>query len=164
MNIRIYPSDIVEYCLWDKFVYYVLNSDSKKAERMLKDDIEFDITEQDAYIIGLTRVVKTTNLIHKFNIYIIECLTNKFIKDGDKILYIKKKLLESIIDTFISKFPIYWESKNVLWDNSIKECFNYIEKFKKDLLKLDIHIINDKNNDIEYYNVAQIKKLLKFNY
>jgi hypothetical protein len=123
-----------------------------------------DITERDALIIGLLKVIETDNLIHKFNTYVIEILTNKSIhspqKDG---LLIRKKTFDLAIDKFIDKFPDYW-TPSATWTISLKDLVDYIANMKKDVEVLEIHKIVDKNVTYEFYNSNNIKKMLKFNY
>ena len=44
MRILIKPSDIVKRCLWDSYTYYVVRSE-KEAEKLLKEDKEFEYYE-----------------------------------------------------------------------------------------------------------------------
>jgi hypothetical protein len=163
MQIKVYPEDLIKRCLWDSYVYYILGSE-KEAEKILKENKEMDITERDALIIGLLKTIETDNLIHKFNTYVIEILTNKSIhspqKDG---LLIRKKTFDTAIDKFVDKFPDYWYPSTT-WTNSLKDLIDYIANMKKEVEALEIHKIVDKNITYEFYNSNSIKKMLKFNY
>ena len=161
MTIKIYPEDIVRMCLWDHFVYYVVNSE-KEAEKILKENKEVELSERDALVIGLLKVIETDNLIHKFNTYIMEILTNKSSKEKD-LLLLRKKTLDISIDKFIDKFPDYWEP-NTTWTSSLKDLVEYVNQIKTDIEKLEIHKVVDKNVTYEFYNSNNVKKLLKFNY
>jgi hypothetical protein len=161
MQIKIQPEELIKMCLWDSYVYYILGSE-KEAEKVLKENNEMAISERDALIIGLLKVIETDNLIHKFNTYVVEILTNKSIKEKDYLL-MRKKTFDSAIDKFVDKFPDYWEPSAV-WTKSLKELIDYIENMKIELEGLDIHKIVDKNITYEFYNSNNIKKLLKFNY
>lgn len=160
MIIKIFPEDIVKRGLWDHYVYYIVGSE-KDAEKILKENIEITLSERDALIIGLLKVIETDNLIHKFNTYIMEFLTNKSVKEKD-ILFVRKRTFDFAIDKFLDKFPDYWEPK--AWIKPLSELVDYIDSFKKDVEKLEIHKINDKNIIYELYNSNAIKKLLKFQY
>jgi hypothetical protein len=160
MTIKIYPEDIVKRGLWDHYVYYIVGSE-KDAEKILKENTEIDLSERDALIIGLLKVIETDNLIHKFNTYIMEFLTNKSVKEKD-ILFVRKRTFDFAIDKFLDKFPDYWEPK--AWIKPLRELVDYIDSFKKDVEKLEIHKIVDKNITYELYNSNNIKKLLKFQY
>lgn len=161
MTIKIYPEDIVKRCLWDNYVHYVVGSE-KEAEKILRENKEMEVSERDAFIMGLLKIMETDNLIHKFNSYVIELLTNKSHKEKDYLL-VKKKVFDFTVDKFLDKFPDYWEP-NSLYTKSLKELVEYIDSLKLEVEKLEIHKIVDKNITYEFYNSNTIRKLLKFNY
>lgn len=161
MQILVLPTDLVVRCCWDNYVYYVLGSD-KNAESLLKENKEFEISERDALVIGLLKVIETTNLIHKFNTYIIEFLTNKSINQGKDVL-VRKKGLEACIDKFLDKFPDYWVP-NPDYKKSLTDLVDYIQIFKENLDKIDIQKITDQFGTHDYINSNNVKKSLSFNY
>lgn len=161
MTIKIYPEDIVRMCLWDNYVYYIVGSE-KEAEKILKENAEMEIPERDALVIGLLKIIETDNLIHKFNTYVMEFLTNKSIKHNDYTL-VRKRTFDLSVDKFVDKFPDYWVP-NSYWSNSLKDLVDYVEIMKVDIEKIEIHKVVDKNVTYEFYNSNNIKKLLKFNY
>ena len=160
MKIFISPEDIIKRGCWDSYVYYIVGSE-KEAQEILKENKEFEISERDALIIGLLKVLETENLIHRFNNYIYELLMNKSSKHED--LLIRKKTLDYAIDKFLDKFPDYWEPSK-MWVIALKELVEYISEIKESIDGLEVHSIVDKNITVEYYNSNQVKKLLKFNY
>lgn len=163
MQINLLPEDLIKRCVWDSYVYYVLGSE-KEGERILKENQPMEISERDALIIGLLKVIETDNLIHKFNTYVVELLTNKSVHSPQKDnLLIRKKTFDIAIDKFLDKFPDYWQPSPV-WTNSLKELVEYIHKIKVDVESLEIYKVVDKNVTYEFYNTNNIKKLLKFNY
>ena len=161
MKIKIYPEDIVIMCLWDNYVYYIVGSE-KEAEKILKENDEMEIPEREALVIGLLKIIETDNLIHKFNTYVMEFLTNKSIKNNDYTL-VRKRTFDSSIDKFVDKFPDYWVPNNY-WSKSLKDLVDYVEVIKLDIEKIEIHKVVDKNISYEFYNSNNIKKLLKFSY
>jgi len=161
MKITLCAEEIIKRCLWDTYVYYIVGSE-KEAEKILKENLEIEVSERDALVMGLLKVVETTNLIHRFNTHITEFLTNKSIKDKDGLL-VRKRTLDLSVDKFLDKFPDYWEP-NSAWVNSLKELVVYIDEIKISIEKLEITQIEDKNVIYEFYNSNQVKKLLKFNY
>jgi hypothetical protein len=161
MKISILPEDVVKRCLWDNFVYYIVGSE-KEAEKILKENKEFELTERDALVIGLLKSIETNNLIHKFNTYVVEFLTNKSIKEKEMLLT-RKKTFDLAIDKFLDKFPDYWIPDSS-YLNALKELVEYIDNIKIEIEKLEIHKIIDKNGTFEFYSANSIKKLLKFNY
>ncbi len=161
MTIKIYPEDIVRMCLWDHYVYYIVGSE-KEAEKILKENKEMEVSERDALVIGLLKVIETDNLIHKFNTYIMEFLTNKSIKEKEYLL-VRKKTFDVAIDKFVDKFPDYWVP-NTTFTKALKDLVDYVEAIKLEVEKLEIHKIVDKNVTYEFYNSNNVRKLLKFNY
>ncbi len=162
MKIIIKPSDIVKRCLWDSYVYYIVGTD-KEAQKLLKEDLEFEISERDTLIIGLLKVIETDNLIHKFNTYIVEILANKSIKDKETGFLIRKKILDFAIENYMDNFPEYWDCSQY-WTKCIKELAEYIENLKILVDKLEVRIVTDKNITSELYSTNSVKKLLKFQY
>ena len=163
MEINLHAEELVRRCVWDNYVYYVVGSE-KEAEKILKENLKIELTERDALIIGILKVIETDNLIHKFNTYVVEILTNKSIQSPQKDgLLIRKKTFDLAVDKFLDKFPDYWEPTNN-YANSLKDLVMCINDIKRDLEKLEIHKVVDKNITYEFYNPNNIKKLLKFNY
>ncbi len=161
MTIKISPDELIRRCLWDHYVHYIVGSE-KEAEKILKENKEIDISERDALVIGLVKVIETDNLIHKFNTYVMEFLTNKSIKEKDYLL-LRKKAFDFAIDKFLDKFPDYWEP-SLNYTKALSELVEYIDGIKVDVEKLEVHKIVDKNVTYEFYNSNNVKKLLKFNY
>lgn len=161
MKITLCATELIKRCVWDNYVYYILGSE-KEGEKILKEDREMEISERDALVIGLLKVIETDNLIHKFNTYTVEILTNKSIKEKDSLL-VRKRTFDSSIDKFLDKFPEYWIPE-ANYNRALVELNEYIQIMKSELEKLEIHIIVDKNITNEFYSSNSIKKLLKFNY
>ena len=163
MQILVKPEDLIRRCVWDSYVYYIVGSE-KEAEKILKENQVMEVSERDALIIGLLKVIETDNLIHKFNTYIVEILTNKSIHYPQKeYLLIRKKTFDTAVDKFLDKFPDYWDPA-INWTNALKDLVVCINEMKDELEKLEIHKIVDKNVTYEFYNSNNIKKMLKFNY
>ncbi len=161
MKITITPEDLVRRCLWDHFVYYILGSD-KNAEIMLNENKELELSEKDALVIGLLKTIETDNLIHKFNTYVVDFLTNKSINNSNQVL-IRKKALEISVDKFLDKFPDYW-IPNTIYKKSLSELVDYLEDFKIKLEKLDVQKVTDQFGTYEFFVSNNVKKLLRFNY
>lgn len=160
MQIKVYPEDLIKRCVLDSYVYYVVGSD-KEAREILAKNEEMILSERDALVIGLLKVIETDNLIHKFNNHIVELLSNKSMKQKD--LMIRKKTFDTAVDKYLNKFPDYWEPSSY-WAKALTELVEYINKIKSQVDELEVHKIVDKNLTIELYSSNAIKKLLKFNY
>ena len=161
MNIKVTPEDLVRRCLWDHYVYYVVGSD-REGERILKENKEFEMSEREALVVGLLKVIETDNLIHKFNSYLVDFLANKSINNNNQVL-IRKKALEIFVDKFLDKFPDYW-IPNSVYKQSLSELVDYIDDFKIKIEKLDVHKVSDQFGTYEFVVSNNVKKLLSFNY
>ena len=165
MKILIKPEDIVKRCLWDNYVYYIVGS-NKEAEKVLLKNEEIEISEKDAFVIGLLKIMETENLIHRFNMDVAEFITNKSSiekVDGEKLILLKKKAFDYMISKYLDKFPDYWTPDNMYRFN-LKELVEYISKFQDKLETLKTETIEFQNFRNDYYFIKDIKKMLKFNY
>ena len=160
MKILITPEDIVKRCLWDSYTYYIVGSE-KEAEKLLKENKEFELSERDAIVIGLFKVMETDNLIHRFNDYLTHFLTVRSLKDKESFL-IKKKSLETSIDKFLDKFPDYWTPASN-YTMALKDLVEYIDNLRDEIEQLDIIKSTIQNVTYEFYNANAVKKLLNFN-
>jgi hypothetical protein len=160
MKILIQPEDIIKRCLWDTFTYYIVGSE-KEAEKLLKENKEFELSERDAIVIGLLKVMETDNLIYRFNDYFLHFLTVRSMKEKDSF-FIKKKSVETSIDKFIDKFPDYWEP-NLVYKQSLKDLIEYTQELRKSISELEIVKMTVQNVSYDFYNTNSLKKLLNFN-
>lgn len=160
MKIIIKPSDIVKRCLWDSYVYYIVGSE-KEGEKLLKEDKEFELSERDAIVSGLLKVMETDNLVHRFNDYMIHFLTIKSIKENDEIL-VRKKSVEIAIDKFLDKFPDYW-TPPINYANALKDLIKYADTLKENIEELETTEVTIQNITQDFYVSSSIKKLLNFN-
>ena len=161
MRIILCAEDIIKRCVWDHYVYYVLGSD-KEGEKILKENKEFEITEKDALVIGLLKTIETENLIHKFNTYIVDLLSNKSINNNQQTL-LRKRTLETSVDKFLDKFPDYW-TPDLVFKKSLIDLVDYIDTFKKNIEKIDIIKVTDQMGTYDFFVSNNVKKLLSFNY
>jgi len=161
MKIQIFPNDLVKRCVWDNYTYYVLGSE-KEAERILLENNQFDISERDALVIGLLKVIETPNLIHRFNAYMTDFLSNKSITN-DRMLKIRKKTLVSAIDRFRGKFPEYWKA-DAVYQNGINDLYKYLDNLLEEMECVEVELITDQFGTHEFLLSKSIKKLLTFNY
>lgn len=161
MTINIKPSDVVKRGLWDTYVYYVVGSE-KDAEQLLLKDEEFILSERDAIVIGLLKVMETDNLIHRFNDYITHFLSVKSNKEGDGF-YIKIKSIEHAIEVFNKKFPSYWNMP-INYKKGYDDLVIYMSDFENKVKNLDIHTFTIQNNKYDFYLSNAVKKLLTFNH
>lgn len=160
MQIKITPEDIVKRGMWDFYTYYIIGSE-KEAQELLKKNEEFILSEKDAIVIGLLKVMETDNLIHRFNDYLIHFLSIRSIKEKTDAL-IKKKTLESAIEKFMGKFPIYWKPA-MNYQNALKDLQVYVDDINSKIAQLEITQVTIQNVSYDFYSSNAVRKLLNFN-
>lgn len=158
MKIIIKPTDIIKRCLWDEYEYYILEKDVNR-EKLVEEDKEFEINENDALVIGLLKCIETENLSHRLNQhieYFIELRSTK----KDKKYYLKKAQFIELIEKFIKKFPEYWEPDKV-YTKTLKDLKKYIDYLLKAVEELSITIDSDHFGEYEFIEVNHVKKMIK---
>ena len=160
MQIKITTEDIIKRGMWDFYTYYIVGSE-KEAQELLKKNDEFILSEKDAIVIGLLKVMETDNLIHRFNDHLMHFLSIRSIKEKTDAL-IKKTALEKSIEKFMSKFPDYWKAP-MNYQNSLKDLKVYADDLTSKISQLDITLVTIQNITYDFYTSSAIKKLLNFN-
>lgn len=160
MQIKITPEDIVKRGMWDFYTYYIVGSE-KEAQELLKKNEEFILSERDAIVIGLLKVMETDNLIHRFNDYLMHFLSIRSIKEKTDAL-IKKTALEKSIEKFLEKFPEYWKAP-MNYQNALKDLKKYIEDLNNDIKSLEVTAVTIQNITYDFYSSNAVRKLLNFN-
>lgn len=114
MRITITPSDLIKRFIWDKYENFCLDGkNAAEINKIIEEDKEFEISEEDAFVIGLTNVIYTPEVIYKFKQYLREILENKKFEQ-DKRIYINRQLLLDSIAGFKNKIPKRWTCKIVV--------------------------------------------------
>lgn len=162
MKIFITPEEILKRCLWDNYTTWILRGDMELAKCKLVENLEFEISEEDALVMGILKILETPNIIHKFNSYITDNLLNRSIVNGGES-YIRKKTLTNLFQNFNKNFPDYWQP-NLFWSKCHSEYSDYSEWLLTEIEKLEVKEIKDKFGSAEYVSSKAVKKLLKFNY
>jgi len=160
MKIENLPTELIKLCIWDTYVYYVLGSD-KNIEQIIKEDKPIQLSERDALVCGLLKVIESDNLIHKFNDYMYHHLTVKSVKNGTDVV-VRKKVIDLLVDKFFDKFPVKFWTPDALYNRGLTDLQKYAAELKQDLSELNITIITDQTGTSEYYTSNAVKKCLSF--
>jgi len=161
MKILIKPSEIVKRSLWKKYVDYA-NIGLKEDEltKILKEDEEFEINEEDALVIDLLKVLETPKLSYKLNKLITDFLNQRSIKNNlDNKYYVNKRGLLKVINTFIQNFPDYYECDDSEFNDGIKTVKKYSGKFIDRINNTKITIIKIHDISMECVPINSIKKM-----
>ena len=159
MQIIVTPTDIIERCLWDKYKRFCLYDKSEDdVKEIVVANKPTSLSENDAYVIGLLKVIETDNLIHRFNEDIFELLQVKSSVIEDD-LYISKYALTKFVTTYYDKFPEYYKP-GFEYKKAIDDLRNYIDTLQERLKELSTTTIKNKDKLFTYYMSKDIKKIL----
>jgi hypothetical protein len=160
MQIILTPNDIIERCLWDKYFKFVLyNKTENEIKTFIEENSPITISEEDAYAIGLLKIIETDNLIHRFNENIIEILQIKSnIINND--LFINKNVIMKELTTYMYKFPIYYKPA-FNYKKAIEELDKYIKMIEENVNKLEIVTTKQKDKIFNFINSKDIRKCLE---
>lgn len=159
MKIILKPSDLVKLCLYDNFTTYVIGN-TDRANNLLEEDLDFELSHNDALVIGLLKVIETDHLIHKFNDYMVNILMTKSFNYEGKA-HIKKSIIDKVIENFLAKFPKNWKPE-INYKNRYDDLVIYLDKVKNIFDSLEYKTIIIKNKKVEVYSSPEINKSLEF--
>jgi len=145
MIITIQFSDIIKRCLWNEYKRFCLiDKTQDEIIKLIQEDKPFIISEEDAYVIGLLKVIETDNLVHRFKIHIDDLLKVRSNLFNSK-LYINKNVILNETTDFRNRFPESFKP-NFHYQLSIDSLYKFIDTTLEKLRELNIHtkILNDK--------------------
>ena len=120
MKILIKPSDIIERTLWDTYEKYCLltktNISKDDITKIIDENIEFEIQEEDAFVIGLLKCLETPDLSHRLNQHINELISTRSVE-------IEKKKTKNTIDETVDV-----EISNDLDDSEESDEYTTVKK------------------------------------
>jgi hypothetical protein len=159
MQIIVTPNDIIQRCLWDKYKRFCLHDKNEDEIKNIVDaNKPVSLNENDAYVIGLLKIIETDNLVHRFNDDIFEFLQIKssIIKDD---LYISKYAMNKYISSYYDKFPEYYDP-TINYKKGLSELREYIKIIEKRIDGLETTTIKNRDKLYTYYMAKDIKKAL----
>jgi hypothetical protein len=160
MIITLKPSDIIKRCLWLEYKKFCLKGlTDDEIVNVVKNDEMIILSEEDAYVIGLLKIIETDNLIHRFEQDIEEFLKIKSIINQGKLYVYKVSIIKEILQ-FKDRFPSCYNPP-FEYKKSIDDLFDYIDKFYSKISGLEEYEIMVKDNkSVTCYPSNNIKKLL----
>lgn len=166
MTITLKPSDMITRFIWDKYQHFCLDDKtSTEIAQIIEDDELFTISEKDAFVIGLTNVLYTPEVVYKLKQFLLEILSNKsFDYDEDvdtdnKIRsrsYINKQILIYSISSFKNKIPKNWSYNDIEFNMGLEQLPTIYDDFIEAVENLDVLSIQD----WPCVKCAQVKKII----
>ena len=108
MQILVSPSDLIKRCLWLEYKRFFLKEKKEdEIKNFVLDDKPLMLKEDDAFVIGLLKVVETPNLVHRFKDHTEEFLTNRSIINNNR-LFIRINDMLRYVSEYKECFPDYF--------------------------------------------------------
>lgn len=159
MKILLSIEDIIKRCLWLKYRKFILKKMSdEEIKKIIEDNNLIEISEEDAYVIGLLKVVKTENISHQFNVHLLDFLNIKSTINDDVVMISKSALLKEIIE-YKGMFPVEYKPCDK-FQNSIDELNIHIMLIHDEISKLDEIKIDFKDKLYTFVRSSDVNKIL----
>ena len=156
MQILITPEDIIRRCLFLEYKRFCLEKSGKKSEDELRKIIEENkptvLNEEDAFVIGLLKVVDTPNLVHRFKFHMGEVLKDRSNIFNNKLFIIKSVALKEI-GQFIQRFPNEYKAP-FEYKKGIEEVKTFSAKVYSDVDKLPTSTFQNPGGDRTYTYIS----------
>ena len=151
MQILLSAEEIIKRCLWSKYKKFALNKvPEEKIREIVEKNEPFVIEEELAYVIGLLKVVETSNLVHRFNQDVVHLLNVRSTINNEKVLINKSVIVKEIIE-YKNRFPEYYIADKE-YSESISELNEYITEVYNKIIEIDeIKITKFKGNIEKVY-------------
>jgi len=161
MQLILTPEDLIKRCLFNKYKKFVLKGKTQEEiNTWITENKPEIISENDAYVIGLLKVVETENLIHQFNLYIEDFLKIKSTINNDKVIINKSSLLKEILE-FKDMFPDAYVAKTS-YQKNIDDMKKYVVSVYEIIDKIEtIQIIGRDGKTYTYVPSSEINKIIK---
>jgi hypothetical protein len=135
MQILITPEDIIRRCLWLDYKRFCLkNKNEDEIKKIIEDNAIVPLKEEDAYVIGLLKIVETPNLIHRLKEHMEEILKIRSNIFNNK-LYIIKSVAVKEIEQFVLRFPSEFKPP-FEYKKGIDDLKTYSQKIYNDVQSL----------------------------
>lgn len=157
------PHDIIKRGLWLEYKKFMLkNKKEVDIQKFVEENKPIILAENDAYVVGLLKIVETDNLIHRFNKDMEEFLQIRSTIEDKKVLIVKSVLLKEIL-TYKNRFPEYF-IPNILYKSAIEDLYTYINTKYDEFNDLEelVYVKNSNGTEkkITYIQSNQVKKIL----
>lgn len=164
MRIFVTPVDMIERCLWSNYKrFYLKEKNEDNIKEIIEKNEEHILSEEDAYVIGLLKYVKTENLIHRLKIEIEEMVKIKStlikMSPKDMVMVDKNSITKDII-SFRERFPNY-DTMGYSYRKAVDELHIFIDKLLVDVSDITSYELMIKEKKRTYIQSNDINKLIK---
>ena len=159
MQILITPDDIIKRCLWSDYKRFCLrDKTNEEINKIIEDDSVVVLSEDDAYVIGLLKIVETPNLTHRFKDHIDDILKIRSTIYNNK-LYIIRSVIIKEISSFKERFPDNFKA-SFEYKAGIEELKTFSNRILDEAEKLPTHNFQNQDRIYTYVSSNQVKNLI----
>ena len=160
MIITVTMEDIIKRCLWSDYKRFVLKDKSEQEiQLIIKENKPIVLTENDAYAIGLLKIIETNNLIHRFKVHMKEMINIKS-TIFDRNVFLSVKIVENELESFKKRFPESWVADSV-YETSISNLITHIVELQYLIKTFEVHEFKIKDKKVRYFSSKDIKKMIE---
>jgi len=159
MQILITPEDIIKRCLWSDYKRFCLkDKTTEEINNIIENNDPFILEEDDAYVVGLLKIVETPNLKHRFKEHIDEILKIKSAIFNNKLFIIRSVIIKEV-STFKDRFPDKYKAP-FEYKTGIEELKEFSDRIYEEVDKLPIHSFQNNDKVYNYVSSNQVKSIL----
>lgn len=160
MQILITPEDIIRRCLWLEYKKFCLkDKNEEEIRKIIEENNPVVLKEEDAYVIGLLKVVDTPNLVHRLKEHVNEVLKIKSNIFNNKI-YIIKSVAMKEISTFTQRFPEGFKAP-FGYKQGIEDLKIFADKIYSEVDKLQTHPFQNGDKTYTYISSNGVKDIVE---
>lgn len=159
MQILITPDDIIKRCLWSDYKRFCLkDKNEEEIKKIIEDNNPVVLKEEDAYVIGLLKIVETPMIVHRFKDNLNEILKIKSNIFNNKLFIIKSVMMKEI-SSFVYRFPESFKAP-LQYKNGIEELKIFADKLYKDVDKIPTQSFQSQDKVYTYIPSNAVKDLV----
>lgn len=159
MNIILTPEDIIKRCLWLNYKRFCLKGKTdEEINKIIEENQPVSLKEEDAYVIGLLKIVETPNLVHRLKEHMDEVLKIRSNIFNNKLYIIKSVTLKEI-SQFVLRFPDSFKAP-FEYKKGIEELKVISEKFYTEVDSLPIFSFQSNDKTYTYVSSNAVKDII----
>lgn len=159
MQILITPEDIIKRCLWSDYKRFCLKGKSEdNILIIIEENKPVALKEEDAYVIGLLKIVETPNLVHRLKEHMDDVLKIRSNIFNNKLYIIKSVALKEI-SQFVLRFPPTFKAP-FEYKKGIEDLRIFSENIYKDVDKLPTQTFQNGDKTYTYVSSNNVKDIV----
>lgn len=159
MQILITPEDIIKRCLWSDYKRFCLKGKSEdNILIIIEENKPIILKEEDAYVIGLLKIVETPNLVHRLKENMDEMLKIRSNIFNNKLYIIKSVALKEI-NQFVLRFPPTFKP-SFEYKKGIEDLKIFSEKIYNEVDKLPTQLFQNGDKTYTYVSSNNVKDIV----